>query len=378
MFSPQGEVKGVRQVAARFSEPMVPFGDPRLADPFDVDCPQPGAGRWADQKNWVFDFERDLPAGVRCSFHVKQDLKTLAGAAVEPQQFSFTTGGPAVIEQMPRRDAQVDEEQVFILGLDAPVRDDTVRAHAWCDAQGIAERIGVQLVTGEERRQILDSRKDFVDRWLIALFKDGRVARVAAAELERGSNGRAARASGGNAAVAGAVALCAQAAGEQPAAAGVGAGHRVAVGRAHQPGPGAGVHRAARLLGELLVPARECRCRLSAVRADAVELHGAGRAQRRREDAAAWCGWKGLQAQAAGRRPGGRFRARRWSSPGRFPEEASFKLEIPADLRDDAGRRLTNQKRFPLTVRTDVAPPLAKFPAALRHHRAEGRCRRCR
>jgi hypothetical protein len=49
--------------------------------------------------------------------------------------------------------------------------------------------------------------------------------------------------------------------------------------------------------------------------------------------------------------------------PGPFPEEASFKLELPADLRDDAGRRLVNQKRFPLVVRTDVAPPLAKFPA---------------
>ena len=38
-------------------------------------------------------------------------------------------------------------------------------------------------------------------------------------------------------------------------------------------------------------------------------------------------------------------------------------LEIPGDLRDDAGRRLSNQKRFPLTVKTDVAPPLAKFAA---------------
>ncbi|HEU5283382.1 MAG TPA: MG2 domain-containing protein, partial [Burkholderiales bacterium] len=46
-----------------------------------------------------------------------------------------------------------------------------------------------------------------------------------------------------------------------------------------------------------------------------------------------------------------------------FPEQAVFKLEIPADLRDDAGRRLANYKRFPLTVKTDAAPPLAKFPA---------------
>ena len=38
LFNPQGQAKGVRQVMARFSEPMVAFGDPRLADPFNVQC----------------------------------------------------------------------------------------------------------------------------------------------------------------------------------------------------------------------------------------------------------------------------------------------------------------------------------------------------
>jgi len=48
-FSPQGTVKAVRQVTARFSEPMVPLGDPREArDPFEVSCPEPGTARaWA-------------------------------------------------------------------------------------------------------------------------------------------------------------------------------------------------------------------------------------------------------------------------------------------------------------------------------------------
>src|SRR5687767_12573301 len=76
VFSPQGEVKGVRQVAARFSKPMAAFGDPRLADPFDIACAEKGTSRWADAKNWVFDFERELPAGVRCTFSVKDDLRT--------------------------------------------------------------------------------------------------------------------------------------------------------------------------------------------------------------------------------------------------------------------------------------------------------------
>ena len=34
--SPQGTVKQVRQAQEHFSVPMVPLGDPRLTDPFDV------------------------------------------------------------------------------------------------------------------------------------------------------------------------------------------------------------------------------------------------------------------------------------------------------------------------------------------------------
>src|SRR5512139_3208177 len=56
MFSPQGVVKGVRQVSVRFSEPMVPFGDPQgLMEPFDILCPEKGTSRWADGKNWIYD-----------------------------------------------------------------------------------------------------------------------------------------------------------------------------------------------------------------------------------------------------------------------------------------------------------------------------------
>jgi len=46
-FSPEGAVKGVRQVTARFSSQMVAFGDPRAPDPFTVDCAEKGKGRGA-------------------------------------------------------------------------------------------------------------------------------------------------------------------------------------------------------------------------------------------------------------------------------------------------------------------------------------------
>ncbi len=362
VFSPQGEVKGVRQVAARFSEPMVAFGDPRLAEPFEVDCPQPGTGRWADQKNWVFDFERDLPAGVRCSFRVKQDLTTLSGAAVEPQQFSFSTGGPAVIEQMPWRDAQVDEEQVFILGLDAPVKEDTVRAHAWCDARGIAERIGVRIVAGEERRQILDSRKDFLDRWLIALFKDGRTARIAAADLERGSNAeQLLRAQETQQSLV--LLRCAR---RLPADSQL----RLVWGQGIESLSGVPTGQD-QVLEFTVRPAFTASFSCQRVNADSgclpfasMQLAFTAPVPRSAADKMMLRGADGkvYKPKLPDPAQAGDF-VDMLEFAGPFPEEASFKLEIPADLRDDANRRLTNQRRFPLSVRTDVAPPLAKFPA---------------
>ncbi|MBS0614240.1 MAG: hypothetical protein JSS24_13780, partial [Proteobacteria bacterium] len=47
VFSPQGRIKGVRQVSVRFSTPVVVLGDPRLPDPFRVECAAKGQGRWA-------------------------------------------------------------------------------------------------------------------------------------------------------------------------------------------------------------------------------------------------------------------------------------------------------------------------------------------
>ena len=56
VFTPQGQAKGVRQVAVRFSEPMVAFGDPRLPDPFSVRCdgdPERLKGRGGDQQGHI-------------------------------------------------------------------------------------------------------------------------------------------------------------------------------------------------------------------------------------------------------------------------------------------------------------------------------------
>ncbi len=51
------------------------------------------------------------------------------------------------------------------------------------------------------------------------------------------------------------------------------------------------------------------------------------------------------------------------SFKGPFPESTNFTIELPPGLKDDAGRSLINADKFPLSVRTDKYPPLAKFSA---------------
>ena len=174
-FSPSGEIKKVRQVAVRFSEQMVAFGDPREVNPFDINCPAAGKGRWADQRNWIYDFDNDLPAGVVCSFTIKKGLASLKGSPVRSAApYSFNTGGPAIVQSEPYEGSyRVDENQIFILGLDAPATIDSIQKNAYCRADGIAEQIPVQVITGKLRTSILNWREAFMTRYYQFTFKRG-------------------------------------------------------------------------------------------------------------------------------------------------------------------------------------------------------------
>jgi len=149
----------VRQATARFSAAMVALGDPRLPSPFKVECPVPGHGRWADGRNWVYDFEHDLPAGVTCRFDIDPALRTFAGEPVEPRSFAFDTGGPSVIASLPDEGSTIDSAQVFVLALDAPATAASVGQHAACIVDNIAERIPVEVLAGEERAKVLSERR---------------------------------------------------------------------------------------------------------------------------------------------------------------------------------------------------------------------------
>ena len=154
-FTPTGTAKQVRQVAVRFSVPMVAFGDPRAQDPFEIDCAAPGAGHWIDARNWVYDLEREAPSGLRCRFVLKAGIGALDGRPLGGERsYAFDTGGPGVLVSRPADSDEIDESQIFLLALDGTAEMASVD-HVHCEVAGLRERIGVELVGGETRERLL-------------------------------------------------------------------------------------------------------------------------------------------------------------------------------------------------------------------------------
>ena len=148
-FSPQGEVAQVRQVVAKFDAAAVNFGDPKAPAPLTLSCSDAsaakGTGRWTGEREWVFDFERDLPPGVRCTASVKKGFKSASGAELTgAKSYQFNSGGPFVQSIRPGTYEQIDEEQFFMLQMNGPATPASLQSQVWCSAEGVGERIPVR------------------------------------------------------------------------------------------------------------------------------------------------------------------------------------------------------------------------------------------
>ncbi|RZL61357.1 MAG: alpha-2-macroglobulin [Variovorax sp.] len=157
--TPQGEVSRVRQVVAKFDQAAVNFGDPKAPAPLSVSCSDAqaakGTGRWTGDKQWVYDFENDLPPGVRCTLTRVAGFKSAAGAELTgSDRYQFNTGGPFVRHWQPRS-GRIDEQQQFMLELNGAATLQSVRDNVWCAAEGMGERVPVQLIEGEQRKALL-------------------------------------------------------------------------------------------------------------------------------------------------------------------------------------------------------------------------------
>ena len=350
-FSPQGQVKGVRQVTARFASPMVALGDPRLDDPFRIDCAAPGKGRWADGRNWVYDFDDDLPAGLRCEFTLKPGLKALDGTDLQAAQvYGFSTGGPAIMASLPREGWQdLDENQVFLLKLDAPATSGSVQAHAYCVVDGLAERVPVEVLIGAERLKFLDQRKLLGYDYLQLFWKNGDTSNVRV--RNRSMEQKDALLT---------VVRCQR---RLPPATQVrlkwGAGIATASGIATD---------TEQQLAFRVRPAftAQVECTRANVRAGCIPLQPIAVNFSAPVPRAAALGIR--MSTAAGHTIAPTVSespdvpvVMGVSFSGPFPERSTLTVTLPKALVDDAGRALENATRFPVTLRVDDYPPLAKF-----------------
>lgn len=326
-FSPQGTVKGIKQVRARFSEAMVPFGFLKQPlKPFATNCASLGKERWADERNWLFDFNDALPAGVKCRFTLESGVKTLSGKELGGQKvFEFSTGGPAILSSRPWESSNVAEDQIFVLVPDTEVNEGTVQSGLTFSVEGIRESVGVRIVTGSERDVIL--KRQYMDN-----------------EARKRS-------------------ILVQARQNFPS----GAKIRLNWSKSIQSRSGVSSDQDQ----HLDFTAREeftatFNCERENAESDCIPMlpmYVSFSAPISREDA------KQVLVKAGSRTfnptisEEERGAISGVSIAGPFPEKTTFQLVLPRGLKDDANRPLANANRFPLTIKTAEYPPLAKFAA---------------
>ena len=344
-LSPQGEVARVRQIVAKWDEAAVNFGDPKAPAPLSVTCPSvdasksfaKGSGRWTSEKEWVFDFDNDLPPGLRCTVQTVPSFKSPKGAEVSGKaSFSFSTGGPFVQTTFPDVSETIDENQHFLLSLNGQAAPESVTANAWCVAEGLGERIPVRLLAGKELAALLQATgqtKAAAAEPLafVALQCSRRLSAGAKLQLVWGKGIRT-PILGGQAGVANSVERRFAFKVRDPFAASFACERENA-----QSG---------------CLPIRPMRLNFNAgisrEKAREIRLVSAKQTIKAKQDAD--------QAGEA------EISSVVFDAP--FAEDTDFKLELPANFTDSAGRSLSNGQSFPMAVRTGGQPPLVKFSAS--------------
>ncbi len=162
-LSPQGEIAKVRQIAVKFDESAVHFGDPRAPAPVSLNCSDAqatkGSGRWISDRQWAFEFENDLPPGVNCTLQGIATFRSPKDQAISGKlSWKFNTGGPFIQNLRPGIYQRIDEEQYFVLQLNGQATLASVRDNIWCSVEGLGERVPVKLIEGKERDALLKSQ----------------------------------------------------------------------------------------------------------------------------------------------------------------------------------------------------------------------------
>jgi alpha-2-macroglobulin len=159
-LTPQGETPVVKQIRWRFDTDVMPQGDPRLPAPAVLRCEGKvveGNSRWLAGKEWVLDLPQPLAAGQRCEATLAPGWKPGLSGATAPTAVthSFSTSGPSVASTWPSPWARIEEEQHFLVQLTGPVQPASLAKNAWCEVDGLGERLSVKSISGAPRDELL-------------------------------------------------------------------------------------------------------------------------------------------------------------------------------------------------------------------------------
>lgn len=361
-FFPTGSVKKIQQVTARFSADMVAMGDPRSkSDPFTMTCnvssrkegEEPKEARvpkhttrWADSRNWSLDFDEPLKAGIRCAFKLNANFKDVAGAKTTGlEEYAFATAGPAVLGTYPTY-SWIEPDQYFVLQLDGPVDPTSVEAKAYFEVEGMPDKVPVNVIRGRSRELVIKHAVKSLWSWnaFEALLDAKPFARLR--ELD--------------------------------------AFTVVAAGRRFPERAKVILHWPKGILSKTGLPSEEPQsysfqviepfqakfsCERSTADSACNPLLDMRIAFTKSLPTRALAGAKLVADGAGGKSWTPLELAKKEPTTdsltfrGPFPDQTKFKLILPPGLRDDSGRLLSNQDKYPLEVATEESTPIVKFPA---------------
>ncbi len=171
----------------RFSEAMVPLGDPRATPPITVTCAVSGTGRWADPQTFVHEFAKPLPGGISCEAKLRKGLASARGVAVRgASDYTIDTGGPSARAVLPGTyDGDIEEDQVFLVAANVAPTRSSVAAAGYCAVDGIGERIALDVLPAETAPKLLADLGR--DNWEVRNFLEeaGLPAEVPASAQDR-------------------------------------------------------------------------------------------------------------------------------------------------------------------------------------------------
>ena len=146
----------INRYTLRFSEAMVPLGDPRAKAPAKLTCAVPATGRWADQQTYVYEFERPLPGAITCKIALVDGLKSARGAAIRgTTSFEIDTGGPTARAILPEESSNIEEDQVFLVATNTPALPGSISTGGYCAVDGIGDRIPLDVLGNDTATKLL-------------------------------------------------------------------------------------------------------------------------------------------------------------------------------------------------------------------------------